>query len=60
MAFFVCFFFRKSKLTATEQAIVSHIYAFIPLPENISLVDYDHVDLKQFFKEKGTDYKREL
>ena len=54
---YVC---RKSKITEHEQAVLARIFAFFPLPENVTLGDYDHVDVKEFFRTKGTDYRRQL
>jgi len=39
---------------------LAHVFAQYPLPENVSLDDYDHVNVKEFFETKGTDYSLEL
>lgn len=48
------------KMTEKEQSLVAHVYTGIPLPPNSSITDYDHLDVHDFFYEKGTSYNLDL
>jgi len=53
--------FRKSKISNQEEELLTRVFGYVlPLPTNISLDDYDHVNVKEFFREKGTDYPLNL
>ena len=52
--------FRKRKITDDEEAVLAQVFGFFPLPENVTLDDYNHVDVKEFFRTRGTDYSLEL
>ena len=44
-------------MTWKEEAVLSYVFGFnSSLPDNVSLDDFDDINVKEFFKDKGTTY----
>ena len=47
-------------MTDDEQSLVANIYAQIPLPYYLSLANYDHVNVHDYFFHKGSSHSFSL